>query len=140
MANWKNWTKREEANNEVEYQQDGGYDEGGYAQSDSYGDPAGDALELTVVRPEGFDAATQIADNLLNQRTVVLNLEATNKETAQRIVDFLNGVAYAIDGQIKSVTNSTYIITPNNVSVSGEMLTGAPAAQGKPEHDSFIDF
>lgn len=101
---------------------------------------ASNAIELKVVRPESFNAVGQIADYLLNHCTVVLNLEATNKETAQRIVDFLNGVAYAIDGQIKSVTNSTYIITPNNVSVSGEMLTGAPAAQGKSEHDSFIDF
>lgn len=99
------------------------------------------AIELKVVRPESFNAVGQIADYLLNHCTVVLNLEATNKETAQRIVDFLNGVAYAIDGQIKSVTNSTYIITPNNVSVSGEMLTGASAAQSKVgERDSFVDF
>ena len=99
------------------------------------------AIELKVVRPESFNAVGQIADYLLNHCTVVLNLEATNKDTAQRIVDFLNGVAYAIDGQIKSVTNSTYIITPNNVSVSGEMLTGGSAAQNKPaEGDSFIGF
>ena len=100
----------------------------------------GNAIELKVVRPESFNAVGQIADYLLNHCTVVLNLEATNKETAQRIVDFLNGVAYAIDGQIKSVTNSTYIITPNNVSVSGEMLTGAPVSQNKTERDSFVDF
>ena len=99
------------------------------------------AIELKVVRPESFNAVGQIADYLLNHCTVVLNLEATNKETAQRIVDFLNGVAYAIDGQIKSVTNSTYIITPNNVSVSGEMLTGGSAPQNKTgDGDSFIGF
>ncbi len=101
----------------------------------------GNAIELKVVRPESFNSVGQIADYLLNHCTVVLNLEATNKETAQRIVDFLNGVAYAIDGQIKSVTNSTYIITPNNVSVSGEMLTGASSAQNKTgDRDSFVDF
>lgn len=100
----------------------------------------GNAIELKVVRPESFNSVGQIADYLLNHCTVVLNLEATNKETAQRIVDFLNGVAYAIDGQIKSVTNSTYIITPNNVSVSGEMLTGAPAHPAKTEGDSFVGF
>ena len=100
----------------------------------------GNAIELKVVRPESFNAVGQIADYLLNHCTVVLNLEATNKETAQRIVDFLNGVAYAIDGQIKSVTNSTYIITPNNVSVSGEMLTGSSAPQAKTDRDSFVDF
>ncbi|MBQ7828469.1 MAG: cell division protein SepF [Clostridia bacterium] len=98
------------------------------------------AIELKVVRPESFNSVGQIADYLLNHCTVVLNLEATSKDTALRIVDFLNGVAYAIDGQIKSVTNSTYIITPNNVSVSGEMLTGAKAAAKPGERDSFDNF
>ena len=98
------------------------------------------AIELKVVRPESFNSVGQIADYLLNHCTVVLNLEATSKDTALRIVDFLNGVAYAIDGQIKSVTNSTYIITPNNVSVSGEMLTGAKAAAKPGDRDSFDNF
>ncbi|MBQ7354014.1 MAG: cell division protein SepF [Clostridia bacterium] len=98
------------------------------------------AIELKVVRPESFNSVGQIADYLLNHCTVVLNLEATTKDTALRIVDFLNGVAYAIDGQIKSVTNSTYIITPNNVSVSGEMLTGAKAASKPGDRDSFDNF
>lgn len=98
------------------------------------------AIELKVVRPESFNSVGQIADYLLNHCTVVLNLEATSKDTAQRIVDFLNGVAYAIDGQIKSVTNSTYIITPNNVSVSGEMLTGASSQNKTGERDTFVNF
>jgi len=80
------------------------------------------ALELKVVRPETFDSATQIADHLLSRRTVVLNLEATNKETARRLIDFLTGVAYSIDGNIKKVANSTFVITPHNVGVSGESL------------------
>ncbi len=102
---------------------------------------ASNAIELKVVRPENFNSVGQIADYLLNHCTVVLNLEATSKDVALRIVDFLNGVAYAIDGQIKSVTNSTYIITPNNVSVSGEMLTGAKASAPKPgDRDSFDNF
>ncbi len=101
---------------------------------------ASNAIELKVVRPESFNSVGQIADYLLNHCTVVLNLEATTKDTALRIVDFLNGVAYAIDGQIKSVTNSTYIITPNNVSVTGEMLTGAKAAAKPGDRDSFDNF
>ena len=50
--------------------------------------------------------------------TVVLNLEGTGKETVRRIIDFLSGIAYAIEGQIKRVANSTYVITPKNVDVS----------------------
>ena len=82
----------------------------------------GAALELKVVKPERYDTVPQIADHLLNRRTVVLNLEATNKETARRIIDFLSGVAYAIDGRLSKVAVNTYIITPANINVSGEAL------------------
>lgn len=78
------------------------------------------ALEMKVVKPERFEAVTQIGDHLLARRTVVLNLEDTNKETVRRIIDFCSGVAFAIEGQIKRVANSTYIITPKNVDVSGD--------------------
>ncbi len=80
------------------------------------------AIELKVVKPEKFDCVPQIADHLLNKRTVVLNLEATNKETARRLIDFLSGVAYSIDGQLKRIANNAYVITPSNVDVSGEQL------------------
>ena len=130
MGNWKNWGRKENENMEPEYQ--GGYEEGGYAAGDSYGDPAGDALELTVVRPEGFESATQIADNLLNQRTVVLDLEATSKETARRLLDFLAGVAYSISGKLKRVATNTYVITPSNVGVTGETMKDAPVAAPAP--------
>lgn len=82
----------------------------------------GAALELKVVKPERYETVPQIADHLLNRRTVVLNLEATNKETARRMIDFLSGVAYAIDGRLSKVAVNTYIITPANISVSGEAL------------------
>lgn len=62
---------------------------------------SGSAIELKVVKPTEFKNASQIADHLLNRRTVVLNLEATDKENARRLIDFLTGVAYSIDGQIK---------------------------------------
>ena len=78
----------------------------------------------------------QIADHLLNRRTVVLNLEATNKETARRIIDFLSGVAYAIDGLLSKVAINTYIITPANINVSGEALNDEKNATGSGEEDS----
>ncbi len=87
------------------------------------------ALELKVVRPDKFETVTQIADHLLSNRTVVLNLEATNKETARRMIDFLSGVAYSIDGQLKKVANNTFVITPNNVDVSQERQQSEAAKQ-----------
>jgi cell division inhibitor SepF len=84
----------------------------------------GGALEMKVVKPDKYDSATaqKIADHLLNERTVVLNLEATNKESARRLIDFLSGVAYSISGYIQRVANNTFVIVPKNVDVSGEQL------------------
>lgn len=83
------------------------------------------AIELKVVRPESYASVTEIADHLLNHRTVVLNLEATNREVAKRLIDFLAGVAYSIDGQLKNVANNTYIITPCNVDVADAQVRAA---------------
>ena len=79
-------------------------------------------LQVVLVKPERFDAAPEIADHLREKRTVVLNLESANKEIARRLVDFLSGVAYAQDGKIKRVANSTYIITPYNVDILGDLI------------------
>ncbi len=89
-----------------------------YAAQDDGLQVSGSSLDIKVIKPERFDSASQIANHLLNRRTVVLNLEATNKETARRLLDFLSGVAYSINGGIKRVANNTYVITPCNVDVS----------------------
>lgn len=91
---------------------------------------SGSALEMKVVKPESFDSVAQIADHLLSRRTVVLNLENTNKETARRLIDFLSGVAYSIDGSLKKIASNAYVITPSNVDVGDAKLTSRrPAAQ-----------
>ena len=98
------------------------------ALSDSASSPfgglniGGSNIELKVVRPERYSDATQIADHLLCNRTVVLNLENTDKATAHRLIEFLGGVTYALSGGIKKVANDTFIITPNNVSVSESQM------------------
>ena len=79
-------------------------------------------LKVVLVKPERFEDASTIADHLNNKRTVVPNLESTNKEVSRRLVDFLSGVAYANNGQIKRVANSTFIITPYNVDIMGDLL------------------
>lgn len=75
-----------------------------------------------VVKPDRFENAAEIADHLKEKHTVVLNLEQTNKDVARRLVDFLSGVAYANEGKIKKVANSTYIITPYNVDILGDLI------------------
>ena len=77
-------------------------------------------IELKVVKPESFDEVSSIADHLLANCTVVLNLELLDKAASLRMLDFLNGVTYSTDGDIKNVSKSTYIITPHNVDVSDD--------------------
>ena len=79
-------------------------------------------LKVVLVKPERFENASEIADHLREKRTVVLNLESTNKDIARRLIDFLSGVAYANNGQIKRVATSTFIITPYNVDIMGDLL------------------
>ena len=79
-------------------------------------------LAVVLVKPDRFENAAEIADHLKDKRTVVLNLEQTNKDVARRLVDFLSGVAYANEGKIKKVANSTYIITPYNVDIMGDLI------------------
>lgn len=79
-------------------------------------------LQVVLVKPERVADAPSIADHLNEKRTVVLNLESTSKDVSRRLVDFLSGVAYANKGQIKRVANSTFIITPYNVDIMGDML------------------
>ena len=79
-------------------------------------------LQVVLVKPERYENSTEIADHLKERRTVVLNLESANKDTARRILDFISGVAYANDGQIKRVANNTYIITPFNVDLKGDLI------------------
>ena len=79
-------------------------------------------LKVVLVKPERFENASEIADHLREKRTVVLNLESTNKDIARRLVDFLSGVAYAGEGKIKKVSANTYIITPYSVDIMGDLI------------------
>jgi len=79
-------------------------------------------LQVVLVSPTKFENASEIADHLRDKRTVVLNLEQTDKNIARRLIDFLSGVAYANEGTIKKVALSTYIITPYNVEILGDLI------------------
>ncbi len=104
---------------------DMGRDMGGNAQMGTNGgiSLSGQNIRMKIVRPKTFADGSQIARFLLNKCTVFLNLENTNRETARRLIDFLSGVAFSIDGTIKKVANNAYVITPSNVDV------GEPAVE-----------
>ena len=89
--------------------------------------PAGRGLQLrrsipSSRRSNSTAIRSSIADQLNAKHTVVLNLESASKEVSRRLIDFLSGVAYANNGQIKRVATSTFIITPYNVDIMGDLL------------------
>ena len=100
---------------------------GGYQAEDRHSNKvvnihATTQLQVVLVKPDRFENAAEIADHLREKRTVVLNLESTHKDIARRLVDFSSGVAYANGGKIKKVAVSTYIITPYNVDILGDLI------------------
>ena len=79
-------------------------------------------LQVVLVKPERYENASEVADHLRDKRTVVLNLEKTQTDVARRLLDFLSGVAYAQEGKIKKVALQTYIVTPYNVDIMGDLI------------------
>ena len=77
-------------------------------------EPRNSGVELKVIRPESFDEVSTVADNLIAGCTVVLNVEVLDKPVIMRMLDFLNGVTYCLDGEIRKVAPSTFIITPHS--------------------------
>ena len=78
----------------------------------------GATIRLKVMRPEKFTDAPLVADELIMGRTVVLNLEAMEREACRHLLDFISGVTYALDGSIKRISgNATFIVTPTSVAL-----------------------
>ena len=78
-------------------------------------------FKVVIMQPETFDDARDVCDHLKNKKPVIVNLENLTKETAQRVVDFLSGAVYAVDGDIQKVSTGIFMIAPNNVEVMGDV-------------------
>ena len=86
------------------------------------------SMEVNVIRPSSMEDAREIADTLLEECTVVLNLEGLDVDVAQRIIDFTCGACYSLDGSLQKVSSYIYILAPSNVDISGDfqsILDGA---------------
>ena len=86
------------------------------------GKKAGQNMEVCVIKPTSVDDAREITETLLENRTVVLNVEGLDVDIAQRIIDFASGSCFAISGNLQKISNYIFIITPPNVDVSGDFL------------------
>lgn len=80
-------------------------------------------LQVVLTKPKSMEEARSVADSLNQKKTVVLNLEAINGETARRVLDFLSGVTYANKATMRQVASDTFMITPYNVDVNGDVLS-----------------
>jgi len=80
-------------------------------------------MEVCVIKPTSIDDAREITETLLENRTVVLNVEGLDVDIAQRIIDFSSGSCFAMNGNLQKISNYIFIITPPSVDVSGDFLS-----------------
>jgi len=81
---------------------------------------ASNQMKVVVMQPDNFDEAQDICDHLKEKKPIVVNLESVEKEVARRIVDFLSGSVYALDGSIQKVSNNIFVIAPSNIDIMGD--------------------
>ncbi|WP_067728328.1 cell division protein SepF [Oceanobacillus damuensis] len=82
--------------------------------------------KVVLCEPRNYNEAQEIADNIVNRRAVVINLQRVEHQQAKRIVDFLSGTVYSVNGDIQKLGAETFLCTPDNVEVSGtisELIT-----------------
>ena len=77
--------------------------------------------EVTLFRPVNFNDASKAADDLRARKIVVVNLENVDKAMARRVVDFLSGCVYALDGDVKKIAQSAYLFCPHNMDIVGDL-------------------
>lgn len=76
-------------------------------------------MEVVVIQPENYDEAQDVCDHIKSQRPVIINLEQMERNVAQRIMDFVSGACYTLNGNLQRVTNNIFIIAPENIDVAG---------------------
>jgi len=104
------------------------YDRQAYAPQQPYGQDMGFGApaqaRMLLVKPERFEEAADIADRFRERNTIILNLEVTPKDVSRRLLDFLSGVTYALNGKIKRAAGNTFVITPAGMDFAGDALDG----------------
>ena len=77
--------------------------------------------EVVLFHPANFNDTSKAADDLRSKKAVIVNMENVDKAMARRVVDFLSGCAYALDGKVKKVAQSTYLFCPHNMEILGDL-------------------
>ena len=81
----------------------------------------GQAIKMVISQPTSFEQSDEICSFLKEKKSIIVNLEYVNKDVARRIVDFISGGVYALDGYIQKVSNSIFLVAPSNYEITNEM-------------------
>ena len=84
---------------------------------------SGNKQEVVLFRPNSFNDTSKAADDLKNRKAVIVNMENVDKAMARRVVDFLSGCVYALDGDVKKIAQSAYLFCPHNMDIVGDLET-----------------
>ena len=84
---------------------------------------ASNKQEVVLFRPNSFNDTSKAADDLRNRKAVIVNMENVDKAMARRVVDFLSGCVYALDGDVKKIAQSAYLFCPHNMDIVGDLET-----------------
>ena len=84
---------------------------------------ASNKQEVVLFRPGSFNDTSKAADDLRNRKAVIVNMENVDKAMARRVVDFLSGCVYALDGDVKKIAQSAYLFCPHNMDIVGDLET-----------------
>ena len=87
------------------------------------GGSASNKQEVVLFRPGSFNDTSKAADDLRNRKAVIVNMENVDKAMARRVVDFLSGCVYALDGDVKKIAQSAYLFCPHNMDIVGDLET-----------------
>ena len=83
--------------------------------------PQTQQIKMVISQPTTFDQSEEICEFLKEKKSVIVNLEYVNKDVARRIVDFISGGVYALDGYIQKISNSIFLVAPSNYEITNEM-------------------
>lgn len=78
-------------------------------------------VEVCVIKPASMEDTREIADTLLDNSTVILNLEGIDVELAQRIIDFASGACYSLNGSLQKISSYIFVLGPASVDITGDL-------------------
>lgn len=96
--------------------------------------------KMILFEPRAYSESTQIVDYLKNRNTVVVNLKRVTPDQAKRIVDFLTGSLYAMNGNLQKLGGGIFLCAPNNVNVEGKITDDSVKSKGKDKQDKEDEF